>query len=124
MLRKVKKPDGSSYTMFGKDNSVTIADISKYLNTELASDGKDSSGGKYMLDYTQSTGGDRNNGPFRWFIVYNLPGGSTRVKEKLESRASSIGLMRSEPGTANRGEYSATANGSDYVAMEVVDFSK
>ena len=121
---KVKKPDGSGYAMFGKDNSVTIAEIAKYLNTELKSDGSDNSGGKYMPDYTPVDGGSTTEGPFRWFIVYKLPNSDTRIKEKLEAHAASIGLMRSQPGTGNRGEYSATAEGSDYVAIEVINFSK
>ena len=121
----LKKPGGTNYdTMFGQDNSVTIADIAKYFSVELDANGKDSSGGQYMLDYTPSAGGDKRLGPFRWFVVYKLPTNDANIKTKLEARAGSTGLMYSQPTTDKRGSYSATATGSDYVAMEVADFSK
>ncbi|MBQ7543443.1 MAG: type II secretion system protein [Synergistaceae bacterium] len=124
---EVLKADGK-YGKFGQDDVVTIMDILPYLgNTGLEKGdkslnsqqrgAKDSSGGLYALDYA-------NNGK-QWYVVYQMPNDNdTRVKEKLASRAKSIGLLYSQPGTANRGDYSASATGSRYPAMLVLDLEQ
>ena len=132
---RIKKADGS-YGYFGQEGTVTMAEIAKYFSGSLeATSGmfntinpsavKDSaSGGRYFTDYKK----DSSNHPSgRWFITFEMPASwrnDTRLKSKIEARASGAGLLIVVPNSLKADPYTASDNQSQYVAVEVMNFSK
>lgn len=41
---------------------------------------------------------NQEDAPKQWLILYRVPANDTRLKEKLKSRASSLGLINKKPG--------------------------
>ena len=102
-------------------------DIVPYLNTSFKSvENKgawDSSNGRYFTDHipgggTNTLTGEKTNGI--WLIGYEMPTDDARVKEKLEARAKSVGLLWKDGGNL----YQYTADGSNHhrVWIMVMDF--
>ena len=130
----IKKDDGT-YGYFGNKGTVTMAEIAKYFSKSFETTSgtystinpsavKDSaSGGKYFTDYRR----DSNNNPSgRWFIIFEMPTSwekDKRLKDKLEARASSLGLLMVKANASEVYSYSAEHEWSKYVAIEVMNFA-
>ena len=130
----IKKADGT-YGYFGNNGTVTMAEIAKYFSKSFETTSgtyssinpsavKDSaSGGKYFTDYRR----DSNNNPSgRWFIIFEMPTSwekDKRLKDKLEARASSLGLLMVRANASEVYSYSAEHEWSKYVAIEVMNFA-
>ena len=122
---------------FGTNGTVTILEIAKYLSNEFqlkagtntaSGSAQDSFGGKFYADFRPgiNSGGDNEKGT-RWMIAYELPEAwkkDTRLKEKLEARASQLGLFAGKPGNEGGVLYTKNHKFSDYVSIEVMDFTR
>ena len=117
---KVKDDNGNEQEF---TKQVHAKDILPYLGSGLKVDGndvKDSSGGRYFTDYANHGTNSRE-----WLIGYQLPVDDARVKEKLEARAETTGLLWKQ-GTQT-GSYTAThANNvsAPAVFISIIDFTK
>lgn len=78
---------------------------------------KDISGGKWSTDHYYA-----KNNKFVWLIGYELPNDDQRIKEKLEGRAASAGLVYKSAYPLP--QYTAKGNNHHRVWIEVIDFSK
>ncbi len=93
--------------------NITPEDILKYLgstseltlvNVNSAMVLKDSSGGLYYTDWDYGT--DKGNNidttkTVKWYIVYGLADKDNSLKQKLEARMTSAGLVNKRPGKYN-----------------------
>ncbi len=87
---------------------------------------------KYLNNETSITLGnkdDKNNGHYlltgvmnakKWYVCYNLGASDKRVKEKLTSKAKSVGLKGAAPGVGGGNEELSEYNGNDVVCMLVL----
>ena len=107
-LDKVKK-DGDTWKIDGKNVSAFVEDngkteILKYLNNEnsitLGNKG-DTTDGHYLLVSGPSSK--------TWYVCYNLGSSEQRVKDKLTSKAKSIGLLGADKGNVDFSDYSGKA---------------
>ncbi len=106
---------------------VKAKDIVQYLNTHFKSiDDKgawDTSNGLYFTDHI--TGGATNTLTNTkttgiWLIGYQMPNDDAKVKEKLEARAKTAGLLWKDG--ANLYQYTASGNNHHRVWIMVIDF--
>ena len=122
----VRDKADSNWVYITADTScVQATDLTKYLNSEYTTQNinkgysyggspvKDSSGLVYFIDYA----GDDRNGVI-WFIGCYFQH-ETKIKEKLESRASAAGLVHK---TTNHTPYKANGSDNQIVFIEVMNF--
>ncbi len=120
--------DGGNIKRFRYNNGVPTSEIAAYLNNQGFTVGDsvvDDAGGIYYTDYLNNNGKDTNTDPCEWVILYKMPDESIRLKEKLEARAKSTGLIRKD--AEKEGEYSdpyKQGNSDVFVGVKILNFGR